>query len=119
MALTQAVRRTGASRWCCSELPGFVPCCVDATLLSAASSSQTALAQDGRSVTLESGLWRVTPQLWLDGREVLGAIDTAGALVTAEILRDARAPGAVRSKQISTANTSRLCARALNSRWNA
>lgn len=49
-----------------------------------------ALAQGG-SVKLKPGLWRVTSQVWLDGKEVLSAIDAAGARATAEVLEQARA----------------------------
>jgi hypothetical protein len=61
-----------------------------ATLL-AATFHGNAQAQDSNAVMLKPGLWRVTSQLWLDGKEVLGAIDAAGAQATADILNDARA----------------------------
>jgi hypothetical protein len=62
-----------------------------AALLCAAACSGNARAQDGKTTMLKPGLWRVTSQLWLDGKEVLGAVDAAGARATAEVLRNARA----------------------------
>jgi hypothetical protein len=62
-----------------------------AAMLCAMAFSGNALAQDGKTVMLKPGLWRVTSQVWLDGKEVLGAVDAAGARATAEVLKNARA----------------------------
>ncbi|MDZ7651605.1 MAG: DUF3617 family protein [Burkholderiaceae bacterium] len=61
---------------------------VSAVLLMAAPVG-TAWAQVD-TVELKPGLWRVTAQLWLDGKEVLGEIDAAGARATAKVLEQAR-----------------------------
>jgi hypothetical protein len=45
----------------------------------------------GNTLKLKPGLWRITSQLWLDGKEVLSAIDAAGARATDQALAQARA----------------------------
>jgi hypothetical protein len=64
--------------------------CVTAVALLTFGAASAALAQGG-TVKLKPGLWRVTSQVWLDGMEVLSALDAAGARASAEILEQVRA----------------------------
>jgi hypothetical protein len=50
-----------------------------------------AWAQGDGTLAIKPGLWRITSQVWLDGKEVLGELDTVGAQATADVLKKARA----------------------------
>lgn len=65
-------------------------CLAVSAVLLLAGSAGAAWAQ-GDTVQIKPGLWRVTSQLWLDGKEILSEIDAAGARATAQVLEQARA----------------------------
>lgn len=56
-------------------------------LLAVAAAAAAAVA----TIDLRPGQWRLTSEVWIDGKPVLRSIDAAGAQATAEVLRNARA----------------------------